>query len=415
MVVALALAACEVPDPAPGTVVSEDWGDTLQPRDVDLLYLPGGKTGCPGRLVFNNPCGGSHKLDIYPATLGTPKGTLLWIHGGGFVSGEKYPLKDLGPIKRLTHLGWSVVAANYRMADEPGARFPAAAQDVAAALRWIRTRGGSYGLNTSRLVVGGYSAGGTLAGLMGTTGNSGDPRFAGIPPLSGWVSFGGILDFDAGPLSRFWGTAWLSSPDEQVAASAYTWWDPSDPEGWLIVGDLDNTVEYSTTEPLMARAGSSGRVQRDTVDKFSDGTYMDPLARGHRLGIGLNSDALVDWLGSLPTLERQANPLGSLDVVRAGASGVQVAGWTLDPDTAAPIAIDLYVDGRFRSTVPAATRRADVGRAFPLHGPNHGFDVTLSDLAVGARQVCAYALNTGMGTTNPRLGCRTVTVSAPAG
>lgn len=412
---ALVLTACqgqgEAPDPPRGSIVPADWGATLEPRDVDILYLPGGSTGCPGRLTANNPCGGSHTLDIYPATRGTPTGTLVWLHGGGFIGGEKYPLIDLGPIKRLTHLGWSVVSANYRMADEPGQQFPTAAQDVAAALRWVRTSGGTYGLNTRRIVVAGYSAGGTLAGLMGTTGNSGDPRFAGIPPLSGWISFGGILDFNAGPLSNFWGSAWRLSPSDRAAASTHTWWDPSDPQGWLIQGDLDNTVEYSTANPLMARAGSSGRVQRDTVDRFSDGTFMDPLARGHRLGIGMNSDALVNWLASLPTLDRHANPLGSLDVVSPAGSGVRVAGWTLDPDTASPIEVRLTVDGSDRATVSATARRTDVGRVHPIHGPNHGFDLTLEGLAVGQRQVCAYGTNVGLGTGNTLLGCRTVTVT----
>lgn len=411
----VALVACEAPDPAPGSIVPGNWGENLEPRHVDLLYLPGGSTGCPGRLTPNNPCGGSHTLDIYPATLGTPTGTLLWLHGGGFVGGEKYPLIDLGPVKRLTHLGWSVVSANYRMADEPGQEFPVAAQDAAAALRWIRANGSSYGLDTSRIVVAGYSAGGTLAALLGTTGNSGDPRFSGIPPLSGWVAFGGILDFDAGPLSRLWGTGWRLSPSQVAPASPYTWWDPGDPQGWIIHGDLDNTVEYATTDRIMERAGFSGRIQRDTVDRFSDGTLMSPLQRGHRPGVGMNSDALVDWLARLPTLDAEANPIGSIDVVSATAPGqLRVAGWALDPDTTGPIDVHIYVDGRLASAGPAQTTRTDIGRAYPLHGADHGYDVTLDGLPGGVRRVCVYAINAGRGTTNPMLTCRIASVTAPA-
>jgi acetyl esterase/lipase len=412
----VALVACEAPDPAPGSIVPENWGENLEPRDVDLLYLPGGSTGCPGRLTPNNDCGGSHTLDIYPATRGASTGTLLWLHGGGFVGGEKYPLLDLGPVKRLTHLGWSVVSANYRMADEPGNEFPTAAQDAAAALRWIRANGGAYGLDTRRIVVAGYSAGGTLATLMGTAGNADDPRFPGIPPISGWISFGGILDFDAGPLSRLWGSGWRLTPDEVSAASPYTWWDPEDPQGWIIHGDLDNTVEYSTTDRIMERSGLSGRIQRDTVDRFSDGTSMSALQRGHRLGVGMNSDALVDWLARLPTLETQANPVGSVDVVSNTAPGqVRVAGWMLDPDSTEPIDVHVYVDGRFATATSAQSSRPDVGRAYPLHGANHGFDVTIGGLRDGVRRVCVYAINAGQGTTNPLLTCRIVSVTAPEG
>jgi len=422
VLVALALTACETPgttqpsevrDPTPQSIVPANWGANLQPRDVDLLYLPGGWTGCPGRLTFNDPCGGSQTLDIYPATRGTARGTLVWLHGGGFIAGEKYPLEELGPIKRLTHLGWSVVSAGYRKTDGPGGAFPAAAQDAAAALRWVRTNGPAFGLDTRRLVVGGYSSGGTLAGLMGTTANSGDPRFAGVPPLSGWVSLGGILDFTAGPGSQFWAMAWGLSPSQQEAGSPVTWWDPADPQGWLIHGDLDTLVDYDGTTRLMERAGSSGRVRRDTVDRFSDGTFMTEIARRHRIGVAMNSDALVEWLAALPTLERHAHPVGNVDVVRpAGANTVRVAGWTLDPDTPEPIDVHVYVDGRFTTSAPAQTTRGDVGRAYPLHGVTHGFSLTLDGLDPGNREICVYAINAAMGTFNPQLGCRSVTVTS---
>lgn len=416
LVAGLLLGACEVADPEPATIVPSDWGDGLRPRFADVPYLPDALTGCPGVLTPDDPCGGSQTLDIYPATLGGQLGTLVWVHGGGFTGGDKYPLAFLGPIRRLTHLGWSVVSVNYRLANRPEGQFPAGAHDVAAALRWVRVNGASYDLDTRRLVVGGFSAGGTLAALAGTTGNAASPTFTAVPPLSGWISIAGILDFDTGDLSRFWASRWLASPQQATAASAVTWWDAEDPRGWLVHGDLDDTVEYANTTRLLTRTNRSSRVMRDTVDRFAGGQPQPAAARGHGSVLGMHADALEAWLGQLPTLESQANPVGSLDVGRQLEPGtVRMAGWALDPDTPSVVTVDLSVDGVTVASTPADRRRSDVGGVYPLHGPDHGFDATLTGVAPGQRLVCATARNVGLGTADTTLGCRTVTVTAAAG
>ena len=67
--------------------------------------------------------------------------------------------------------------------------------------------------------------------------------------------------------------------------------------------------------------------------------------------------------------------------------------------------------GRYRSgaagTAPATVNRSDLGAAYPIFGPYHGFDVTLAAPS-GPTQVCVYAINWGPGWGNPQLGCKTV-------
>lgn len=105
-------------------------------------------------------------------------------------------------------------------------------------------------------------------------------------------------------------------------------------------------------------------------------------------------------------------PLGSLDSARPTPNGVQVAGWTADFDApTTPLTVHIYVGDRFAASVVANQRRADIGNAFPAFGPNRGFNTVLP-VAPGTHRVCAYALNVGAGTTNPAIGCRTVTVPA---
>lgn len=99
------------------------------------------------------------------------------------------------------------------------------------------------------------------------------------------------------------------------------------------------------------------------------------------------------------------DPFGVLDVVSVSGGQVTVAGWAIDPDTADPIDVHVYVGaaGRaFTANVP----RPDVGSAYPGYGDNHGFRATVP-IAAGPQQVCVYAIGRGPG-ENRLLACRTV-------
>ncbi|HVN50414.1 MAG TPA: hypothetical protein VMT43_03220, partial [Acidimicrobiales bacterium] len=93
------------------------------------------------------------------------------------------------------------------------------------------------------------------------------------------------------------------------------------------------------------------------------------------------------------------------------AEAVQVAGWAIDPDTTAPIPVDLYVDGHMTQRTTANVNRPDVGRAYPASGPDHGFVANILVYSFGPHVVCAYAIAAHTGSTNPLLGCRSVVVT----
>ena len=112
-------------------------------------------------------------------------------------------------------------------------------------------------------------------------------------------------------------------------------------------------------------------------------------------------------LGCRSVAVTNAAPIGALDGATGGPGNVAVRGWALDPDTASPIAVHVYVDGT-PSVLTADVSRPDIAAAFGL-GDRHGFAATVT-ASVGSHQVCAYAINTPAG-DNPNLGCRTVQVS----
>lgn len=106
-------------------------------------------------------------------------------------------------------------------------------------------------------------------------------------------------------------------------------------------------------------------------------------------------------------------PFGNVDSVSAEATGVRVQGWAIDPDTAEPIDVHVYVDGAWGGAVRADVVRPDLAVTYPAFGFPHGFDLTIGGVGAGTREVCVYGINVGSADTNPLLACRSVTVPAP--
>jgi hypothetical protein len=101
-------------------------------------------------------------------------------------------------------------------------------------------------------------------------------------------------------------------------------------------------------------------------------------------------------------------PIGNFEALTVDGRTAVAAGWALDPDTASPIAVHLYMGG-VGSAYTANRSRPDVAAAYPGYGAGHGFVETLT-LPAGRSEVCAYAINNGRG-GHVQLGCKVVTVS----
>lgn len=90
---------------------------------------------------------------------------LLYFHGGGFTIGSIDSHDTLCRV--LAHLsGCAVLSVGYRLAPEH--RFPTAVEDAWDASAWLAREGRALGLDTTRIALGGDSAGGTLATVCAT-------------------------------------------------------------------------------------------------------------------------------------------------------------------------------------------------------------------------------------------------------
>ncbi len=105
------------------------------------------------------------KLDVFTAapTPGAPKPVVIFIHGGGFERGDKgrpgSPFYD-NIMLWLTRQGMVGVNMNHRLA--PKHVWPAAHEDLAAAVRWVEANIVQYGGDPDRLALWGTSAGADL-------------------------------------------------------------------------------------------------------------------------------------------------------------------------------------------------------------------------------------------------------------
>ena len=102
------------------------------------------------------------------------------------------------------------------------------------------------------------------------------------------------------------------------------------------------------------------------------------------------------------------SPTGALDSVHTSPGSVQVTGWAIDPDTSATDMVHVYIDDA-ASVISAGGARPDIGQAFPLYGPNHGYSDSIPASA-GVHRVCAYGINVVGAGGNTTLGCHTVGV-----
>jgi acetyl esterase len=102
---------------------------------------------------------------------------LVFFHGGGWVIGD-LETHDVVCRKLAREGELIVISIDYRLAPEH--KFPAAVDDAIAATKWIAANAIKLGLDASRLMVGGDSAGGNLAAVVSLAARDGNaPNIAG--------------------------------------------------------------------------------------------------------------------------------------------------------------------------------------------------------------------------------------------
>jgi acetyl esterase/lipase len=120
------------------------FASALPPVATDVAYGPGER----------------HRLDIYATREDGPRPVLVFVHGGGFLKGDKgsateWPNSSVGRMAALA--GFLGVVINYRLA--PDHLWPAGSEDVAAVVGWLRANVAAHRGDPEKIVLMGTSAG----------------------------------------------------------------------------------------------------------------------------------------------------------------------------------------------------------------------------------------------------------------
>lgn len=227
--------------------------------------LPKGTT-IHGNIPYNNDTLKKHLLDIYlPADAKGKRPLVVFIHGGGWIGNDKYA--DMGympnTIAAMLNKGMAVASIDYRFAMQ--AVFPAILQDCNKAVSFLYDNADKYGLDKNRIALMGFSAGGHLASLMGTSQNNKVSNFYFTNTYRPFrykaiVDFYGPTDLvllpgnedEKSPEGLLIGAAPLLRPDLAKAASPITYIDKNDPPFLIYHGEKDNIVSNKQSKLFSA-------------------------------------------------------------------------------------------------------------------------------------------------------------------
>lgn len=223
--------------------------------------------------------GGSLALDVY-----RPKGAkalpaVIWIHGGGWRSGSR---AEAANIEALAARGFVGVSVDHRYSTE--APFPAAVEDVKAAVRWVRAHAAEYGADPDRIGVWGASSGGHLALMVACADETAGPVSSRVQAACAWYAPTDLSNRDLGyaleEIQLFLGaTIW--SPAAK-AASPVTLASADDPPVLLVHGELDILVPPSHSRGMAEALRNAGTKAKLVLVKHArhgfeaDGGNPDP-------------------------------------------------------------------------------------------------------------------------------------------
>ena len=228
-----------------------------------------------------------HFLDIHlPTTAKAPFPIVICIYGSAWYSNNSKATTFYNGLgQRLLKEGFAVVSINHRSSSD--SKFPAQLQDVKAAIRFIRANSDTFSLDSNFIGVTGFSSGGHLSALTGTTNNTKKETINGLnvdiegslgrftsssSKVNAVVDWFGPTDFlimdtcgsqmkhnDArSPESALIGGPIQENKEKVALANPISYVDKLDPPFLIIHGDKDPLVPYCESERLHGKLQKEG-------------------------------------------------------------------------------------------------------------------------------------------------------------
>lgn len=228
-----------------------------------------------------------HKLDVHlPVGGSKPYPVVICVYGSAFFSNNsKGRVFHNGFGQRLLKEGFAVVAINHRSSNDE--KWPAQIQDVKAAIRFIRANSGIFSLDSNFIAISGWSSGGHLSAMAGTTNGTKQETVNGLPidiegnlgkfttsssAVNAVVDWFGPTDFlimDAcgsemkhddpkSPESSLVGGPIQENKEKVALANPITYVNKTDPPFLIFHGDKDPLVPHCQSEKLYEKQQKEG-------------------------------------------------------------------------------------------------------------------------------------------------------------
>lgn len=186
MAMIVALSALTVPHGARAALIASDAARVALSTDAVSVDTASSDGRYGPRRAHRYTLISPSKTSVQPVGTARRRPPLvLFVHGGGWTMGDRADATDAAPVRALLADGWAVATISYRLA--PTSEHPAQIRDVRRAVRHFRRHDDELGVDGSRMLLVGFSAGGHLALLAGAT----------TPGIDGVIAIAPVTDVDA--------------------------------------------------------------------------------------------------------------------------------------------------------------------------------------------------------------------------
>lgn len=253
-------------------------------------------------------------LDLWLPNEGQgPFPLIIFVHGGGWVSGNKRETTMPGVFK-FPSQGYALACVEYRLV--PDVRWPEPLEDVRAAIRFLRAHAEEYRLNPDKVAIMGNSAGGHLSNMVAAL--AGRPLFQG--PQHGNLdqsdavqclisvysptdlyqvdlcerteqqdqinaTAGNVLRGDTGergmskPHNQLMGVCCRDFPGIAACASPITYVDGNFPPAYYLQGVKDIVVPYTQSVAMVRTINDACGEGHAKLELFEDAVHGDPVMK----------------------------------------------------------------------------------------------------------------------------------------
>jgi len=249
-------------------------------------------------LAYREMGGVALRATLYrpPGRPERPLPAIIFVHGGGWSAGDRGQFARHSAFLAAHH-GIAGLCIDYRLTTV--APYPACVQDARAAVRWLQSNAGQFGIDAARIAIGGSSSGAHIAAMVATEGDiesDVEAQAAAVTsqlPLKAAVFCAGVYrlpvdlpdSLTIASMAMLLGGRAEDMPDRYRQASPLGHISPRCPPTLLLHGSADRVISYRQSQEFAARLRQAGVLAEvEIFDGRDHGQLNDPANLARTMG-----------------------------------------------------------------------------------------------------------------------------------